>query len=552
MPRQQTLQIEGRPILEAPDRQVFTQTVARPVDTYTQPAADPRMHRIASFLEAGEELVSAMDLVDTKQGAQDRALGMPKKETVLGSYERGWLTLDGSIKGQQDAEKVRTSFASGFNRNAPGGLESWIQERQRELMQGMKPGPFADAYRVKLAQGFQSLRDQHSQEQRAAVTATVENNAVTLLAGAARAKGAKGEVVTAEDFLGVRRTLAESGLGFDDVRMDKLGHAALKLLAGEGNVQAVRAARKAAQDGTMAFPTLGEDELSALEGRAITVRLNKEEAADKAIKEEHETKVNESMFTIIQMAQAGRTKDAQKAFDGLVSTDLFAHEPHAIEKWQRMLVNVGDKADSIEQVELLNHVTLNILTQGWGLREIQASGLSPRLMRDAFLMHAQKRREDRQEASEARAAARADAAAAKAARVTSTPDFKSIMDATMASIPKKAMSASNAYIDGETGHPRANAMAAIRADAERELLRTALARGSDIEGWNKDVVRIRDSANLRIQQVANTANSANIRPAFIRHGTWAEYMEASKRGEYGANLSELEEARKWFHKQGPK
>jgi hypothetical protein len=554
MPRQQTLQIEGRPLLDTQGPKVGTQVVASPVDTFEDQGMGQKMSRLNNLLESGKDLLAAYDASETKQGAQDRALGMPKKETVLGSYEQGWLGLDGAIKGQQDAEKVRTSFASAFDRSAPGGLEKWLQDRQGELMQGMKPGPFAAAYRVKLAEGFQSLREQHATEQREAVTAQAEGNVITLLTGAARGKSNKGEAVTVDDFLGVRQALADSGLGMDDTRMDKLGHSALKVLAGEGDVQAIRAAMQANKDGVRAFPTLGDDALYALENHAINVKLDKHEAAEKAIKLEHEHKVSDTMFPIIQMAQAGSTSEAQKAFDRVVSSNLFAHEPKSIEMWQRLIVSTGDKSDSFEQVERLNQVTMNILTKGWGLKEIQASGLTPKLMRDAFVMFDHKRREERQAASEARAAARQEASAArfsqaleKSHSITVGADFKPTIKAVLEALP--AMPESRRMIDQTTGSRRLSAVKAIKADTEKELIRTAVARGSDLEGWRKDIVRIRDNATERTRQVIDTQQPGNIRPAFIRHGTWDAYKKAAQAGEYGDDLAELDEARQWFETQ---
>ncbi len=542
MPRQQTLQIEQSPAFQDHGIQFGTQVVARPVDTYVDQGADNKMRQLAGLLDAGQALYKTIDETDQKEGAKDRALGMPKKATVLGSYEHGWLSLDGSIKGKEDAEKLAASFSTGFDRNAPGGVDGWLQARSQELTKGMQPGPFSEAYTKKLTEGFQAIRDKHFQEQKDSVTATAETNVVSLLAGAARAKTNKGEAVTVDDFLGVRQSLADSGLGLDTTRMDKLGHAALKALASEGNYQAIRAARKGNKDGLMAFPTLAEDDLSALEQHAATVYLNKQEAAHKAVKEEHHDKVSATMFPIIQAAQAGKTGDAQKAFDSVVASGVFAHEPEAIDKWQRMLVSTGDKSDSFEQVDLYNKVTLSILEDGWNMKQIQSAGLSPKLMRDAFGVYARKRSEDRQAASEGRTEARTAKALETASRITSGADFRPTLHATLEELPKLEGYAKEADFTGKKGQ----AVRAIRADTEKELVRTAMERGSDIDGWRQDVVRIRENAKRRTEAAMGSKDVQHLPPAFIRHDTWEEYKAAQGRGEYEANMAELEAARKWF------
>lgn len=540
MPRQQTLQIEGRPIVDITGPSVGTQVVARPVDTFEDTGMAQKMTRLNHMLEAGTDLMKTIDEVDTKQGAQDAALGKEMKKTVLGSYEKGWLGVRGAIAGAEDMEKVKASYENGFDRNAPGGLEKFLQDRHQELTKGMQRGPYADAYAARLATGFNELRLKHFDEQRDAVVAQHENDVVRLLVG-----GVKGKTeISPEDFNTVRNTLKEQGMGMDPKRFDQLGKNALSILAGDGNVQAIRAARKAQADGTNAFPTIPEEDMERLEDHAVTVRLQKQEAADKLIKTDHEHQVADTMFPIIQLAQAGNTMDAQKAFDKVVSSNLFAHEPQAIEKWQRLLVSTGDKSDSFEQVALLNKVSLGILSDGWGLREIQSSGLTPKLMRDAFLMFDHKRREERQAASEAKAQERAAQALDKSTRITGGADFRPTVKATLEMLPEMGKEAKDMDFSGK----HAQAVQAIRVDAEQELIRTAVARGSDIDAWRQDVVRIRENAIKRTEVAikAPLSEMPNLPPANIRHDSWADYVAAAKRGEYGDNVAELDAARKWF------
>jgi len=106
MPRQQTLQIDTRAPIEARGLQFGSQVVAHPVDTFVDQGShsENAQHaaQIQNLLEVGEQLFQLQDIRDSKEGAQDRALGVPQKEVPTSGYTRGWVSLDGAIKGQQE------------------------------------------------------------------------------------------------------------------------------------------------------------------------------------------------------------------------------------------------------------------------------------------------------------------------------------------------------------------------------------------------------------------------------------------------------------------
>lgn len=535
--------------MDARGPQAGTQVVASPVDTFVDQGMGQKMSRLNNLLESGKDFLAAYDANETKEGAQDAALGKEMKKTVLGSYEKGWLGVRGALSGAEDLEKVKASFANGFDRTAPGGIEKWLQDRHQELTKGMQEGPYAEAYRAQLAKGFTELRLKHFEEQKDAVVAQHENDVVKLLVAGVKNK----TDITPEDFATVRKTLKEQGMGMDDKRFDQLGKNALDILAGDGNVQAIRAARKAMQDGSNAFPTIAEEQMEALEDKAATVKIQKHEQVRRAIKEEHEQAVLDAVAPIIKLAQSGGSKEAQSQFDALVQSRLFDHDPKSIELYQKMLVSVADKSDTLEQNEKFNDVTLNILTKGWGLREIQASGLTPKLLREAYMTYDRKHREDREAAAANRAAAsagRAAAAAEKALLVTSSREFSPAVKDALGVLPEPPKLRGD-YVTA-LAKKQHETVRQIRADTESQLVKMASQRGTDMDGWRQDVVRIRENAQRRIERALDAKDPKNIPDYRLRFETWAEYLHAAKSGHMPADVAELEEAHALYKQQPQK
>lgn len=526
MPRQQTLQIEGRPLVDIRGPQVGTQVVASPVDTFVDQGMGQKMSRLNSLLESGQDLLAAYDANETKQGVQDRALGLPKKETVLGSYEQGWLGLDGAIKGQQDAEKVRTSFATGFDRSAPGGLEKWLQERQRELMQGMKPGPFVDAYRPKLAGVFQSLREQHATEQRDAVTAQAENNIITMFTGAIRAKDKEGQPITPEDFLTVRKHLADAGLGVDDVRMDKLGQDALKVLADEGNYQALKAAKTA-------FPTIHEDDLSALERHAMTVFTTKQEHADRLVKLDYEARVSSALSPLFMQAQTGDLDGAMAGFSKLVAGKMFAHSPLDIDKYQKALQSISDKSETVRQRELFIEAAEGSRLGNWGASKIINSGVHPSKIPTLLSMLGERHAEERRAMSDARADARADRQFA----VIRQPDFSASVKDVLSVVPELDKTQKTLDFTGK----KAQALRELRADAQRELITFAGQHGSDMGAYQESASKVRESVRKRAAAITEATTDAAILPGHIRYPNKRAFLKAYEAGEFPKNAQQVQD-----------
>lgn len=134
MPRQQTLQIEASQPFQQRGSQVGTQVSASPVDTYVDQGMNQRMSQLNSLLDSGHDLIKTIDEGEAAAGAKDAALGKEQSPSLmgraLGSYERGWMTVRGTVSGAEDASKILAEYqAGGFDPKNPQGLEGWLQQK---------------------------------------------------------------------------------------------------------------------------------------------------------------------------------------------------------------------------------------------------------------------------------------------------------------------------------------------------------------------------------------------------------------------------------------
>lgn len=535
MPRQQTLQIDTRPQQETRGLQFGTQVISHPVDTFVDQGSHPELAQHAAqfqnLLDAGEQMFQLRDAREAKQGAQDRALGVPQKEAPTNAYTRGWTTLNGVVQGQQDMDKIRATYATGFDRSDLGGFDKWAQEQTEQRLKGMQPGPFLEAYKTKLAEGLIELRGKHSEEQKSWVVAKAETNIIDVLAGAIRAKA--GQPVTPEDFLKVKQTIHESGLGVDDSRWDQLGQNALKVLAGEGNYQAIRAARKATAEGSKAFPTLGEDDLSALEHHAQTVFLQKQEAADKAVKMDYETRVSQSVSPLFIQAQSGDLEGAMAGFSKLVSGGMFAHSPLDIDKYQKALQSISDKAETVDQRERFIEAAEGARLGNWTASKIIHSGVHPSKIPSLLSMMGERQAEERRAMSEARADAREDRKLA----VIRQPEFSASVKDVLSVIPEMDSYQKSLDFTGK----KAQALRELRADANRELISFASQHGSDMEKYQEAVGKVREQVRKRAEAVMTSTKTSDILPSHIRYATKREFLQAYRSGAFPQDPQQVQE-----------
>ncbi|RZI86376.1 MAG: hypothetical protein EOP38_01690 [Rubrivivax sp.] len=505
------------------------------MDTFVDQGSHPELAQHAAqfqnLLDAGEQMFQLRDAREAKQGAQDRALGVPQKEAPTNAYTRGWTTLNGVVQGQQDMDKIRATYATGFDRSDLGGFDKWAQEQTEQRLKGMQPGPFLEAYKTKLAEGLIELRGKHSEEQKSWVVAKAETNIIDVLAGAIRAKA--GQPVTPEDFLKVKQTIHESGLGVDDSRWDQLGQNALKVLAGEGNYQAIRAARKATAEGSKAFPTLGEDDLSALEHHAQTVFLQKQEAADKAVKMDYETRVSQSVSPLFIQAQSGDLEGAMAGFSKLVSGGMFAHSPLDIDKYQKALQSISDKAETVDQRERFIEAAEGARLGNWTASKIIHSGVHPSKIPSLLSMMGERQAEERRAMSEARADAREDRKLA----VIRQPEFSASVKDVLSVIPEMDSYQKSLDFTGK----KAQALRELRADANRELISFASQHGSDMEKYQEAVGKVREQVRKRAEAVMTSTKTSDILPSHIRYATKREFLQAYRSGAFPQDPQQVQE-----------
>ncbi|MGQ0595855.1 hypothetical protein [Aquabacterium sp.] len=538
MPRSQTLQIENSAPIETHGIQIGSQVIAHPVDTMVDQGMGMKMRQLDSLLKSGQDLYATIDEGEARQGAEDAALGKPQKSTVLGSYERGWLSTRAAVNSAEDLAKVKTSFESGFDRNTPGGIEGWLQGKYQELTKGMDmAGPYGKVYSQKMAEGFNELRALHNKQTSDSVVAQSESDYITMLHG--MVKGKAGQVVSPDDFQSVTKTMADNGIGFDPKRRDDLGKKALMALASEGNVQAIEAAKQATKDGSKPFPSITDDEFAQLEAHAQTVYIQTESRRHALMKQQYEERVNNAMYPVIKMAASGDVEGAQKAYDLLAKSDLFKSHPEDFDKFQKMLVSTGDRAMTLDQRETFNHLYEGIWTGKVGVNDIIRQHLPQKDTMALTTVYMDKWKVDRAAAASEK---QADAMNNLFKNQSVMADIRSGLDA----LPKFPSDSTAAMLD--LGGVKRQKMREIHADTQGQLYRAAAESGGDIEAFDRKRQAILDRARTHLEGVLDSKGRKGVmeRPAFIHHESWAAYRADYEAGLIPADPEKIQATRAWF------
>ena len=529
MPRTSNLQIDQRQTYQDPGRQILTEVVARPVDTAVDLHGSNKVAQLTNFLQQAQTLYGTEEAIQTHEGQVAHQSGAPVKETILGAYEKGWMSVDGSVKGTKDAAEAQAQFKTGFDRTqGPEGVEKWLTDKSTELTQGMKPGPFADSYKTHLGSAFDQIRADYHKELKEDITGKAEANTMDMLLGAVTAKTKAGKPVDISDFDGVRKTLQDNNLGISNSRFNELTFDVLSKLASEGNWQAIEAADQKRPDGTPALSSIPEytAKVAALHVHAQTVFLNKQDKARKAIKDQHDMKVAESMAPLFKLAQGGDREGAQAGFNEAVKSGLFDFEPAVMDTVQKQLLSVGDKGETLDQLTSYNNVAQDIFDHKATPQSIVRAGLSPARVGQAMQLFMDQRRID----SDARNADKALDAAKRNNTIQKSPEYIPTVKDVLTAIPE--MSGRDAELDKSIyGGARAQQLEVLRQKTRLHLNGLATDADGDIGKFSEGAAGLRDAVAKRAQGIIDSKDPKKNPPPEIIYLTPALFLAAYKRGE---------------------
>jgi hypothetical protein len=528
---------------------VGTQVVAHPLDTTVDQGADHKMAQLGHFLEAGAGLWKDIDEADQKEGKEDALMGKEMKQTALGSYERGWLHVRGTLAGAEDSSKLQADFDSGkAQADATGGIEGWLKQQAAGHTQGMLDGPYADAYKAKLAEGMNAIRSTHFTKQRESLVAQGEADTINLLSGMLQGKTKDGVGVTADDYQGLRNTLKDQGIEYDDKRWSELGHKALQAAAIFGNVQAIDAAQAQAKDGSKSFGQLTDADFFQLRHYAQAVLIQNAHQEREALKFDYEKRVNDAMYPVMKMAMTDQAK-AQMMFNQLaLQGDVFKSHPEDLQKYQQMLVQTGDRALTLDERESENHLMEEIWKGKAQPQDIFAAKLPSKSTLNLMTVYMDKWKVERAAQAQERQAA-AMTGLFKNQEVVQ--DIRSSLE----SLPKFPTDRYDSAVLNDVGGVYSNKVREIAAQTHTDLFRAANDAGGDVEAFSKKRTAIIEQARAHIGRVLNDAaggvkGGAVTVPAFIQYPTWAAYVAAASRGEVPKDPELLKRTREWYESTG--
>ncbi|MBC7699460.1 hypothetical protein, partial [Aquabacterium sp.] len=396
----------------------------------------------------------------------------------------------------------------------------------------------ADSYKTHLGSAFDQIRQDYHKELNQDITGKAEANTMEMLLGAVTAKTSKGVPVDITDIDGVRQSLGAHGLGIPNGRFNELTFMTLKALASEGNYQALSVADQKRPDGTPALSSIPEykDQIAALKVHAQNVFLTRQDHADKQVKADYENRVNAAVSPLFMQAQAGDLEGAMAGFSKLVAGSMFAHSPLDIDKYQKALQSINDKGETLEQRELFLKAAEASRVGNWTASKIISSGVHPSKIPTLLTMMGERLSEERRAVSDARSDARADRALA----IVRQPEYRATVKEVLSSVPD--MKPGSDFTCKKTV-----ALRELKADAERQLLSFASQYGTDMEGYQKAVMAVRDSTKKRADEIVTTTNVKNIRPANIRQPNRKAYLAAYDAGQVPKDPNSVQEHLDYFN-----
>lgn len=344
MARPTEQRIEKIPVLDDRPRAQGQQVVAHSVDTFVNPGPG----NLTSLLEGLATLNPALaqyskakqetDELDSQAGERARATGQSKDDSKGDAWARGYMRMDGAVKGLADQQRIQEAYNTGFNRDESdtAGLEAFISKQTGELMKGINDPHFKEGYERSLAPALNKLRGDFAEYHQKQATATMESNAMSLIEAGVRSYTDKGQPVPLEFLENARQRLGRE-MGVPGARFNDLLFGAVNRLGQEGNFAVYDVLKQKKPDGTpgMYFIPEWKAKIDAAQIHSMTVFNEQKLKAEAAAKRDREERQETALFSVFDRLTSGDDKGARQDFDRLRTSGLFSRASDLV-KWEKM------------------------------------------------------------------------------------------------------------------------------------------------------------------------------------------------------------------------
>lgn len=356
-----------------------TRVVATPVSTLVTPARDWALEGLISGLAEVQPSLArygeARAAEDQKLGAAARTGNRPMDETKGQAWARGYMHMDGVVKGQQDNSKLLETYQTKFDKEG-GDVEQFIKEQHAELTKGLTDKHFLGGYNSTIDPALMKIRELNLDYHRKQAVQKVETNAMALLETSIRSYVAAGQPVPAQYIDDTRKQL-NSQMGVGNGRFNDLYFEVIKRIGDEGNFAIYDTLKEKKPDGTpgMYFIPEWKMKIDAAQIHSQSVFLDGRAKAEAAAKKGREDRQDTALYEAFSLFQKGDEAGGTAAFARIVSSGLISRASE-LSKWDTMRA-AAIKRDITPQMKIKENDMLAQIMQGKaGIKEIMAGGFT--------------------------------------------------------------------------------------------------------------------------------------------------------------------------------
>lgn len=420
-------------------RPVTTQPVANPVAVaQAGNISDTTMGLVAGLSKFNPALAQHFAEQDQKDGAAGanfaRAGGTEEDAKKRGgSFLDGYLRGSGEAAAIADAQELTAAYYENANKTGAGDIEVFISEFYAEKMKGPKPNDtYKAGYDAIFARQAQALREAHGKQLAEDILDKARADAlarVDYIANDLIASGKPLDESFLQEFSAITADAKLTGPDKNDVLFSVLSKFSRE---GRPDVWEVTKKKRVDPNTGAVVPAMynvpkWKRMIDQEEAIAVRTQVAQQEKAEDAAREDRESRQQEAMMAVFDLAADGDHEGAAKLFDELSRNRSLFTRVDELRNLRQITLDLmeSEQEDVLDQAE--NEWMLRIHSRDADMRDIlSAQDLNPKAKRRLLSFYRQVDQEDARQAREARLA-KSQIAADKARR-WQNPEFKADTD----------------------------------------------------------------------------------------------------------------------------
>lgn len=362
MPRPQATRVTPAPAGQlSPIVQRQAQSVvATPVVTEGMPDSNTKLRQLAEGLTRYQPNISkflyALDDKDQEaelaKGKLARQRGDSPQAEASAAFVKGYMTMDGYARAQEDGNAFREAYSTEFDREG-GDFDQWARKWWGERARGVEQDrDFLMGYQDPMTKHIEDTRKEHLEYQAGQAVARQRSNALSLMDGEVRKVTDSGSLLSPE-YVDILRKGVQRLYKVDNKEFDSMMFSTLKRLGDEGNPTVWEYTRKPRPDGTPGLYNnpAWKEKIDAAEIHARDVYLKNKERVGKELEKDREDRVEALVNPIINAAARGDYDSASLAYASLLQDDHNPLNAKEVAQWKETLDGLRVKREETPEQE---------------------------------------------------------------------------------------------------------------------------------------------------------------------------------------------------------